>query len=92
MVKKEKLPAPEHKERRKLIQDYLSQRATVRLPECEALPWWYKNCLYFTPDSGADINQVEWEVKDEDCLTKKQAIEIWQRRGCKSLRSPIQTV
>lgn len=80
--RKERLPARPRASRHRLLDSFLSQRATVRLPNPESLAWWLPSCLYYKPDSVTDIVPVEWEVNVEDCYTGEQAENVWRNKGC----------
>ena len=71
---------------RKLIHSFIGQRAAMELPELEFEPFdWLSNySIYYLPDEAETIYPSEWEIKEHETYTLKQAREVWRERGCES--------
>ncbi|KAG6999501.1 high-affinity methionine permease [Physcia stellaris] len=76
----EQLAAPARASRINILAAFMSQRALLHLPDPDIENYW-RTCLYYKPDSVADIEPFEWEEKPEDCYTEEQAHEIWLSKG-----------
>ena len=60
----------------------MNQRAVRPLPEFNWRESLYNYKVYYKPDAAADIGPWEWEVKEEDWVTKEEAERIWREKGC----------
>lgn len=87
----EKLPASEQKARRNLLAAFMNQRAARPLPD----PKWHhplNYLIYYKPDAEIGIRPWEWEVKEEEWLTREQAEEIWRKKGLMPPKSTDQGI
>lgn len=84
--RQERLAAPVRTSRVNILAAFMSQRALLHLADPEISDLW-RTCLYYKPDSVADIEPFEWEEKPEDCYTEEQAHEMWISKGCKFIHS-----
>ena len=77
------LPSLE-KTSRRLIDSFLGQRAAKELPKSELEPfdWFLDYWIYYLPDEDDDIVPAEWEVKEHETYSHRQAAEVWRQRGC----------
>lgn len=54
------------------------------LPQSDLVDWFREMRIYYKPDREADVSPFEWDVKEEDIYTHKQAAEVWRKKGCES--------
>ena len=82
----EQLAAPVRAGRINILAAFMSQRASLQLPNFDKENYW-RTCLYYKPDSVADIEPFEWEEKPEEWYTEEQAHDMWISKGCKFIHS-----
>lgn len=61
----------------------MNQRAVRALPKFVWKEKKFHHWLYYKPDSEAETGKWEWQVKEEEWVTMKEAERIWRERGGK---------